>query len=309
MGTVSSERRLTLRLEADSVGDSWLYYKLFLGDRFWAAEHLIANVLARVAESAEDKGWFFLRYTDEGGPHLRFRLRCGQESNDDLDLLVRPMLVDALEGLAGAAPSRYRPLVRHGSIAPAIRMNLSRRVERADYIPEVEKFGVRGIRVAEKLFEASSVLAAQIIASCRDNRFSRKNLLPLYMEIVLRWFPVAAPGFWTRYADHWLAVDGSRATDWRPRFEVKVRALQAEGWKPPRAEDLSLEEQQLCERWDEALRRAADGYSQLPDSPPVPNEVLAPTFMHLMNNRLGLSPLEEAYLATLLGSIAAEARA
>ena len=64
--------------------------------------------------------------------------------------------------------------------------------------------------------------------------------------------------------------------------------------------DLPARATNLTDEWREQLRRAANAYGRIEDLGQVTSDILAFNFTHLMNNRLGLISLEEAYLAALL---------
>ena len=90
------------------------------------------------------------------------------------------------------------------------------------------------------------------------------------------------------------------AADWRVRFFEKGTRLRDERipivWPP----DLPTRATQLTDEWREQLRRAANAYGRIENLGQVTTDILAFNFAHLMNNRLGLISIEEAYLAALL---------
>ena len=59
-----------------SIGEKWLYYKFYCGER--AAEELLNRVINPVVTVLKDfeliDKWFFIRYYDANGHHLRFRI-------------------------------------------------------------------------------------------------------------------------------------------------------------------------------------------------------------------------------------------
>jgi hypothetical protein len=119
------------------------------------------------------------------------------------------------------------------------------------------------------------------------------------------WPRDAAPS-WSDYATFWLGGDTAFARDWRERFFDQARLLRdqnvpvvADAGELPEKARASLAE------WAGALRRAHASYRRLGTFQEFPSVELGSRFIHTMNNRLGLSPLEEAYLATLLEDRAA----
>ena len=59
-----------------SIGEKWLYYKFYCGER--AGEELLNRAINPIVEELQSKKiidkWFFIRYQDASGPHLRFRV-------------------------------------------------------------------------------------------------------------------------------------------------------------------------------------------------------------------------------------------
>ncbi|WP_310557342.1 lantibiotic dehydratase [Flavobacterium sp.] len=59
-----------------SIGEKWLYYKFYCGER--AGEELLNRAINPIVEELKSKEiidkWFFIRYQDASGPHLRFRV-------------------------------------------------------------------------------------------------------------------------------------------------------------------------------------------------------------------------------------------
>ncbi len=59
-----------------SIGEKWLYYKFYCGER--AGEELLNRAINPIVSQLKEKGliekWFFIRYHDALGSHLRFRV-------------------------------------------------------------------------------------------------------------------------------------------------------------------------------------------------------------------------------------------
>jgi hypothetical protein len=73
----------------------------------------------------------------------------------------------------------------------------------------------------------------------------------------------------------------------------------------PGQSGLSWEAYKHLRRYEDALALAVREYQPLLNNGDAKREVLCFNFMHLMNNRLGLSALEEAYMSALLEQQAA----
>lgn len=286
-------------MTTDSRSNDWVYLKLYAGLASDRLEWFLTEVTPRVIDHAGWDRWFFLRYIDETGLHLRLRLRAAPGTAAELVRAVHPVCEDGLLALAAQPASTYRPLVTTGGVAPAPRSFVG--VVPDVYEPEYDKFGGgAGVAIAEQAFQASSEIALAIL---RDERLldrPRKTLLPSLMCAAIDAFAPRADHveFWRRYAEFWLHELGAGAFSWRERFVAKSYALADAGESvvTPDA-DLPVESRGHLTRWRDALADAARAYRGVPNtSAPL----LASQFVHLMNNRLGCHALDEAYLATLL---------
>jgi thiopeptide-type bacteriocin biosynthesis protein len=284
---------------------SWLYYKLYVGSSVGGLDYLITEMLPRVCRHNDLERWYFLRYLDEGGLHLRLRLKPS-DGDANFRQIVSPIIEEALRRLPCARLPIYRPVIYRPVAGHPPRSSVIRAVE-TNYEPEVATFGAKGISVAERLFEVSSEVALAVLIGERAERCSRKTLVPILMQAVCNAF-LSKPGasFWGRYSDYWLQVSGESADEWRPRFDGKVRDLKACGIPvlTPNAA-LSDDARDAVRTWHVGLSQAASAFGRLQESACLGSSALAFAFIHLMNSRLGISPIEEAYFSALLqrGSI------
>jgi hypothetical protein len=117
-----------------------------------------------------------------------------------------------------------------------------------------------------------------------------------------------AQRFWRNYCYYWLGGETMAAEDWRTRFFEKGSRLREQQTPVVWPADLPACATRLTEQWRERLQRASNAYAQI-ETLGVGTDSLALNFIHLMNNRLGLISLEEAYLAALLEQGAGEVKA
>ena len=136
-----------------------------------------------------------------------------------------------------------------------------------------------------------------------DGLYSRKTLVPILMNIVAGAFLPTGEHrpFWGRYWDAWLQAAGPEADVWRRRFEAKAVELGERGLVvlTPEA-DLPVDAVRRITSWTKALETAAGDFRDANDEPRLSPELLAHQLAHLMNNRLGVLPLEEAYYSSLI---------
>jgi len=276
---------------------AWIYYRVYVDAGFEAIEYLIADVVPSIIEDAAIDRWFFLRFLDEDGLHLRLRVRTRGDVAD-LAARIEPALVAGAAAAERARPGAYRPTILPPPelATPYLRSRRAPgdRVVRTAYEPEVDRFGTRGVDTAERLFEASSRAALAVLADERRGGRGRKALAPALMHEVYRGFDtgVDAPSFWNDYAAYWLDPVPGLLARWRPRFVAKADELVARG-ATVRAATASP----IATAWRRALDEAAAGFARADERRP---RDLAFHLVHVMNNRLGLMPIEEAYFATLL---------
>ena len=288
------------------VSKGWLYFKLYTALAIGGVEYLITEMLPEVLRCSQFNPWFFLRYVDAGGPHLRLRLWCSDADIDAVGDSVETIARRHLRSLPSVWNSPYRAVIH----APVWQMRMqagSARVERHVYRPETHKFGVQGMVIAERLFQASSLVAMRMLLEERSNSYSRKTLIPILMSSVFEAFPKGADraSFWEAYAGFWLRTEEHIADRWTRLFIAKSNNLNSSGIHVL-ADDAILPTGALnnVHAWRSALALAAKEYAETPDQTERHDEALASHFIHLMNNRIGLMPLEESYFATLLAQCA-----
>lgn len=128
-------------------GRAWVYARLYCGhaaaDRVVLRAHQLATDL-RAGEAADQ--WFFLRYQDGDGYHVRVRVRPADPS-------ARPGVLAAVDALGAR-------LCAEGLVS---------RVVLDEYVPEVARYGgTEGLRAAEALFTASSDRVAGTLPRLAD---------------------------------------------------------------------------------------------------------------------------------------------
>jgi hypothetical protein len=277
--------------------EHWQYYKLCVGSIYHGLDWLIVDTLPRVLERVPVEHWFFLRYLDEDGLHLRVRLRLDQAHTRQ----VKEELQRAMRALPMIPASDYVPLLSNPNLSFEAGAEVGDvALREARYEPEYERFGgPAGVSVAERFFELSSELALRALQAETLGGESRKTLATSFMHALLAEDP--APAEYLRaYRSYW-GYDAAFTESVSTRFAAKAEALIADAVElVPRALDAGS--QQLLARWREGYARLRREYAALGHdlhTRPVPQS-LCFNFMHLMNNRLGFSKLEEMYLATLL---------
>lgn len=286
---------------------SWLYFKLYPGPFVDRADALLDAAVRCVQDTDAGLPWFYLRYFDSTGFHLRLRVKPAAGQHEAIAQRLGDALKDLLGRLGEMPANVHQPMVlprgAKGDPLAAFSHGKEPRLELDRYEPEYDKYGgVRGTPLAEAFFTASSRIAAAILRDERAGHYQRKTIAPWLMQLCFDAFePAQARRYFRQYSLFWLGGDTPAAEDWRDRFFAKASALRAQGVALlPRDEGMAPAAVQRLAEWREALAHTVQAYAQAGRSVHASNDVLSFNFSHLMNNRLGLSALEEAYLATLL---------
>ncbi|AGT10939.1 thiopeptide-type bacteriocin biosynthesis protein [Paracoccus aminophilus] len=296
----------------------WVYLRLYLGAAMDRMDWLLIEIQKLVNANPRIGRWFYIRYVDDGGIHIRLRAQALPEDAARLSIELNDGVAMILARISSQPPGNYAPMVAAPGYTEQIEtLSIAHndiRLKLTTYEPEYDKFGGPvGMPIAEELFHVSSEIACDLLQAEAVGQLSRKSVLPALMRACFDAFqPQTDPVvFWREYAYYWLGSKTPAAEDWRDRFRRKAEELDASGistFDPdPRIRALT---QPLIARWTEALGQAASAYAAAGTTTDADAEVLTFNIAHLMNNRLGIAVLEEAYIASLLeGAIAREALA
>jgi lantibiotic biosynthesis protein len=285
---------------------SWSSAHLYLGPPAEAAgvygapgDRVILETVAPFLRERAAAGWtdrfFFIRFTDAHGPHVRLRLRGSAG-----------FLADA--GRALEAAVRRAPEAE-GASRPELRW--------VDYEPEYDRYGgPEGVAVSEEVFHAASRAAVALLDGGPPARGRRLGMALLALVVLAHAFHdgrANAAAFCRRYADGFrrgLAraadAEARMGTAFEAGFERQAEPLAAhvrEAWRRLAAGDplpTALEDYRASLRAipDRLRTLARDGRLAAAEGA-VPIESLAASYAHLMHNRLGVARTEEAYLAHL----------
>ncbi|KLE38497.1 hypothetical protein ABA78_09510 [Serratia sp. TEL] len=267
-------------------------------------DFLITQGLTQALAYTPDSPWFFLRYIDEKGLHLRVRFLLQEKDSQRLETAIYAALHDALNSLPLRPANLWTPLVSFRGNTPFPTHELPVHCERAEYEPETDVYGGEtGIGIAEALFHQSSDIARAILLAEAGGGMTRKEFaLPLMLAMLETFIPVARrSAFLESFSTFWLAGSADIGMI-KNSFTDRAWELIDENsvlLSPQIRQDAQSAE--LVDRWQSALdqtRRNYERHCERYSDGLAKN--LAFQFMHLMNNRLGLSTLDEAWLAVLL---------
>jgi thiopeptide-type bacteriocin biosynthesis protein len=286
----------------------WLYYQLFPGG-LPKMDTLIRQLVGTAGRMAMEQGadrWFFIRYLDERGPHVRFRARGRRGSIDALqrrlDVLFRAGIPEVARSRGTGPPT----LVRLPFPQPEVN-NHTGFVTRI-YEPEWDKYGgAVGVDLAEIVFQVSSQVALEVLELTADDAVARAAVALALMRCAARRTipPAHERAFWDRYFWHWSGGERARAETVRS-WVMRASQRGADHFLPASSTMLAdVRFRPLIERYADVLQTTfGDGHAHQALLV-APDELLF-HHTHMTNNRLGLTAIEEAFLAGVLLQIADE---
>ncbi|MFI8456044.1 thiopeptide-type bacteriocin biosynthesis protein [Kitasatospora sp. NPDC085464] len=287
---------------ATAVSDqrTWLYLKLYPGhlDLLDAAlTEVVAPLVEQVAPEAER--WFYLRYLDGSGPHVRLRFLVDRDQADALALRRTSLLAQltALTGRPGPAPLTVLPVAPTGSTGsrPDVRLDL--------YEPEYAKWGgPEGLEVAERVFQASSATALRLVAASDgtvEYRIALGRLVVTRLLDGLGLDGAERDGFlrthytWWSGLKHASAAEGiTRDANLRTAHERIDSAVSEKCGRLSESAHLIDMVNALCADMLIGIEKREAHQKPM---------YLAFHHLHLTLNRLGIAPVEEALVSLLAG--------
>ncbi|MFJ4338494.1 lantibiotic dehydratase C-terminal domain-containing protein [Streptomyces sp. NPDC088915] len=286
----------------------WWYVRLYPGglDRL---DRAVVDVLRPLAGQAVSQGavrWFYIQYTDWRGPHLRLRIHGPRGLLDDLHARLPELNAQCAE------PGRRRTGERTSLFDVDVRPFAGRfaGADTAVYEPEYGKYGgPDGVRLAEEVFQHSSDIA--LWAADFPRVPDRAALAALLMASAVRSLDVLAGPvgdesggtalrpvrFWERHLQWWTQDAGSAAEELRSRLCAEA-ARDRRGIGPRMAE--LARHTEVAERLAGWTALLASHLREAVESgvPRTPGHLLFHQ-VHMMTNRLGVLPREEAMLGVL----------
>lgn len=311
--------------EQRTDGREWLSVYLFFNGWIYAPEcdQVVVDVVEPFVRRCQREGWidqyFFIRYS-EFGPHVRLRLLGRPEV---LGGEAWPALVEHLRahnpGLVVDERPETAALPQREEGEP-VRVT---HVARVEYEPETERYGgPDALLVSERVFEVSSDAAFALTAKMTPERSSRLGKGLLSMVILVHVFTgdrergaALAQMYSTNYLRSLVREDGGREA-WLDAFdqgfsqqsETLMEYVDAV-WE---AMDDGDELSETLDAYAAGMRRHADELRTLLEEGRVlvmgeaatdwvrVSHGIGPSYIHMMNNRLGITLQEESYLGYLI---------
>lgn len=271
----------------------WWYVRAYPGhpDLMDEATRVLVSWLAARAADEDASAWFFTRYWDMSGHHLRLRLKCSADGADRIHDRL-PELVQLLHSLGRpVGAERLVPgSVPHG-------LPLVKQARSCLYAPELAKYGGSdGVARAEELFTASCRWYNDHRLGALDPLFDRSALAVTYMGALVRaaLHNGARAEFWTAHRRQWGRQLRMAAPEQEELRRLLSHAAKGTGRATARL-DPRLRES--LETHIETVVRTLDGAAA--DRNPVPRSMLLLHYLHMDLNRWGFVPAEESLLGVL----------
>lgn len=311
-------------------GSSWLAVHLFFnhpGIYSGECDEVVMEVALPFVRRCQQEGWtdghFFIRYS-EHGPHVRLRLHG---RTDVLEGTVWPALQEHVRARYPEVSFETPDRPQYGppeEVPPGTPLAVTH-AARIEYEPETERYGGElAIRVAERFFEVSSEAAyALLLRTSRTERSSRlgKGLLTMVQLVHVftggdraagvRWMEQYNLGYLRGVAreeeqrEAWLgAFDSgySSQSETLGAYVEEVWSRMGEGESLSDALDLySAGLAEVRGHLRDVFDAGRLGRADQPFSDWITGVMaVCSSYIHMMNNRLGITIQEESYLAYLI---------
>lgn len=282
--------------------EKWLFYSLYPGNPLFLDNVVLDIITPLMNQLKEDDytSWFFIRYWDQEGPHIRFRILPKDDSTSNK---IRNY-IETNSKIKISTYSNETVYYRKPLIPIPTMTNTSTLVRQQTYIPEYGKYGgVKGIDIAEKLFHYSSEMVLQAIQKEREEElFSRSYLSIFLMEKLAKSVlkkQKKINRFLSDYFHYWTGGDSQEGGNFRKKISVavdkRINSIDNK-WTKMENEFEKINFVNLhVKQFIDAIKCAKQSNEVM-----TTEEDLFFHYMHMMNNRLGISTSEEAYISHII---------
>lgn len=306
-------------------GREWLSVYLFFDGWIYTpdCDRVIIDVVEPFVRLCQERGWilqhFFIRYS-EFGPHVRLRL-LGMP--DVLAGEVWPALVEHVRAHNPQVQIDARPenpgLAQREEGKPVRVTHLAR----VEYEPETDRYGgPDALLVSERAFEVSSDAAYALIAKMGTERSSRLGKGLLGTVILIHLFTdsrEAGSAFTQMYSTNYLRAVAREEDGRETLLEAFDQGFSSQAETLMEYVDAIWEAMDDGDSLSDTLDAYADGMRGIREELRALHEqgrvqaggqtaqewtrawqALLPSYLHMMNNRLGITIQEESYLGYLV---------
>jgi thiopeptide-type bacteriocin biosynthesis protein len=306
-------------------GREWLSVYLFFDGWIYTpdCDRIVVDVAEPFVRLCQERGWihqhFFIRYS-EFGPHVRLRLLGAP---DVLGGEVWPALVEHLRAHNPDVQIDARPETQGIPQRPEgqpVRVTHAARVE---YEPETERYGgPHALLVSERAFQVSSDAAYALIAKMGTERSSRLGKGLLGMVILIHLFADSrehGSAFTQMYSTNYLRSVAREEGNREALLDAFDQGFSSQAETLMEYVDAIWEAMDDGDSLSDTLDAYAAGMREIREAlralfqqgrvqamgQPAAEwvrawQALLPSYLHMMNNRLGITIQEESYLGYLV---------
>lgn len=280
----------------------WVFYSIYISKTDYL-ESIITNIVTpaiqKLRNNVQVHKWFFIRYVDLQGPHIRLRCLVNDKDVAEAEGIIEGLIQGKLSKIAD------QPLPKMKRLLP-VKMDSSEFetcFQQEDYEPEYEKYGGHlGVEIAETIFESSSELAISFFDHAYFSDNDRFDLALLLMKITAEQASLSDTEkmvLWEKMLHYWSGADYSEDNSYKINLKTAAKK---------RVDVISRVVTKTSS--DSLVKNLIEGYRSTLDLAfknikttkkiKLSSSHLAFHYIHMMNNRLGVWPIEEAYLGALL---------
>ncbi len=288
----------------DEADPRWVYFKIAVGKYHYALDYLIVDVLRTVVKQISPQKWFFLRMIDDDGLQLRARfLVQNLQEKEEMASHISQTFKNAIYEFPLIPKGRYSPMM--GSMANWEQESNTfppSKLVRSVYEPEFDKYGrMEFLEIVESHFNVSSQIAQSIISAEMYAERSRKYMACALMAVAISTFELPRPRheFLADYMEFWLRTSPI-GMECRSGFDASIERLVKIGFNPLDSRNFTDEESDHLSKWRSSINevvRACREYHQ--DNRNFLDNLIF-NICHLVNNRIGFSTVEEAYISRIV---------
>jgi thiopeptide-type bacteriocin biosynthesis protein len=305
--------------ENETAAETWLYVRIYcqMSEADAVLTDLVAPLQERFYQEKLIRRCFFIRFF-EGGHHLRVRFLAERAVFcESIRPIINQSIVDyfSQQGFALHDPLDRGPQGRdHVTWQPLMQAETVRPIpsyEYDRYIPERERYGgVHGLYISEQHFADSSAIALRVLQIEHAGKGSRRNAALMLLHALAEAFQLTTQQKAASFEEHYRY---QFANAWQTPPDSRRMAQEYERQRSiirllvPLDAEIPLQRNRiiwlpLVLQWQAALDETVHQLMELQTHHALnkPLAAIMPSYVHMLCNRLGLYPREEAYLCYLL---------
>lgn len=283
----------------------WIYYKVYLPDEKYSdefTENVLKKAVETITNNFECPKWFFIKYLDETGYHFRIRFLADIKNFDEITNFLENLLETEGNRILKSSVLPKKRILPIESFSPKARTSDFLQYELSMYEPEFDKYGGEiGVDIAEEIFTTSSEFILKTISQLNKNESDRYQLALLCMTKFIDFCieDERKEDFLENYVDYWSGVlfDPARISYKKSLQTAALSRIETLNTMLTTSLPSSIE--RALENFINELKEIISklrGYENLSKD----LEKYCFHYIHMMNNRLGVWTIEEAYLSALL---------